>query len=279
MRGAAIPSEIVVVDQGRESVTKQIAEIPASAVMPIRYIRQDGSGLSRSRNEAFARASSPWVAVTDDDCVPDEEWLLSLYAAICSQPPPDAVTGRVLPLGPPQPGTFATSTRAGETAIEFRGRTAPWLVGTGANFVARRDIVACVDGYDERLGAGSPGGAGEDIDLLDRLLKIGARIRYEPSAILYHERKPLSGRLSTRLSYGRGIGGLCGLRLRERDLYGLTMLARWIALRTVLLLRALRQRDLGRMREELLVFRGTASGLAYGWSQGEVRKRGQRGHT
>ncbi|HWN40716.1 MAG TPA: glycosyltransferase family A protein, partial [Thermoanaerobaculia bacterium] len=80
--------------------------------------------------------------------------------------PPDAVTGRVLPLGPEQPGLYAVSSRTSLAPADFAGRALPWLVGTGGNFAARRDWLLRAGGFDERLGAGSPGGSGEDMDIL-----------------------------------------------------------------------------------------------------------------
>ena len=108
------------------------------------------------------------------------------------------------------------------------------------------------------------GGAGEDVDFLYRLLRAGARVRYEPDALVHHERQDAAKRRATRTSYGRGIGACCGLHLRRGDSGGLRMLGQWTALRGGMLRRALAQRDRQSALEELLVARGTAAGLIYG---------------
>ncbi|HWN44813.1 MAG TPA: glycosyltransferase family 2 protein, partial [Thermoanaerobaculia bacterium] len=150
------------------------------------------------------------------------------------------------------------------------GRALPWLVGTGGNFAARRDWLLRAGGFDERLGAGSPGGSGEDMDILYRLLKAGARIRYEPQAVVYHERQPRERRLASRSAYGRGIGACCGLWLRGRDLHALAVLGGWLRMRGGMAAGAVRRRQWGGVREELLVLGGTARGLVYGLRAGRA---------
>jgi GT2 family glycosyltransferase len=127
-----------------------------------------------------------------------------------------------------------------------------------------------VGGFDERLGAGSPGGSGEDMDLLYRLLRAGARIRYEPQAVIYHERQPRDRRLASRSAYGRGIGACCGLWLRGRDLHALGVLAGWLRMRGGMAAGAVRRRQWSGVREELLVLGGTARGLVYGFRAGRT---------
>ena len=116
----------------------------------------------------------------------------------------------------------------------------------------------------ERLGAGSPGSAGEDMDLLYRLLRAGARIRYEPEALVFHERQPRERRLASRSAYGRGVGACCGLWLRGRDLHAIPVLGGWLRMRAGMAAGAVRRRQWESLREEMLVLGGTARGLIYG---------------
>lgn len=257
--GELRPAEVIVVDQGRGEDPG-----PAFPELPVLYLRQHRRGLAASRNLALARARSPVVAVTDDDCVPDRGWVAALARAFASPAAPDAVCGRVLPLGPERPGTYALSSRPGTRRVDYAGPAVPWAVGTGANLAVRREWMARIGPYDERLGAGSPGCAGEDVDVLYRLLRAGARIRFEPAAVVHHERQGIDRRLASRSLYGRGLGACCGLWLRGRDPRAAALLARWVALRGALLARALGRGRWQAAREELLVLSGTAHGLAYG---------------
>ncbi len=267
LAGSILPAELVVIDQSEGDGTATMLEGRHWPV-PLRYARRPPTGLSASRNAALATATAVALAVTDDDCVPDPDWVATLAATFDADLGLAAVTGRVLPLGPPVAGRHAVSSRTSGVAREFGGRVSPWLVGTGANFAVRRSAALAVGGYDERLGVGSRGGAGEDLDLQDRLLAQGGRIRYEPGALVYHERQEWGRRLASRTSYGRGVGACCGLRLRRRDLFAVPMLTSWVGLRGRVLATGLLARRPAALHEEWLVLRGTLSGLAYGFRAG-----------
>jgi GT2 family glycosyltransferase len=264
LAGSVLPDELVVVDQGDGARTEAVLSELVTAAPAVVHVKQARRGLSASRNAAFRAASSEVVAVTDDDCVPDASWIAELKNAFGETDAPDAVCGRVLPRGPAGAGRVAVSSRTSQVRREFTGNALPWAVGTGANFAARRELVQAVGGYDERLGVGSAGGAGEDLDIVRRLLRRGARIRYEPGSLVYHERQSPDRRRSTRSSYGRGVGACFALWLRERDPFALRALSAWVAMRLRLLALAAARRDRGGVREELMVLGGTLAGLAYG---------------
>jgi GT2 family glycosyltransferase len=258
--GSTRPAEVLVVDQGK-GAGKVVEDFRDR--LTVRFLRQDRRGLAASRNLAVAEAGRDVIAVTDDDCVPDSGWVEALDKALRSGEW-EAVTGRVLPLGPETPGLYAVSSRTSASPASFAGRTLPWLVGTGANFGASREWILRAGGFDERLGAGSPGSAGEDMDLLYRLLRAGARILYEPQAVVFHQRQPRERRRASRSAYGRGVGACCGLWLRARDLYALPVLGGWLRMRAGLAAGAARRRQWESVREEMLVIGGTARGLIYG---------------
>jgi GT2 family glycosyltransferase len=266
MAGATLPSEIIVVDQSNSS---EIAELLAAYRRPdvaVVHLRQARLGLSAGRNAALRASGQKIIAITDDDCVPGEHWLSTIQQAFSSANPPDAVTGRVLPLGPERPGTWAVSTRSSTEAREYRGYAVPWHVGTGGNFAVTRDWLNRAGGYDERLGAGSAGLAGEDMDLFFRLLRGGASIRFEPAAVVYHERQDASRRRASRSSYGHGVGAFCGLAARRGDWAALPLLIRWLVLRGKIALKGVLRGNWQTVREERLVLQGTCVGLWFGLS-------------
>jgi GT2 family glycosyltransferase len=264
LAGEVLPAEVLIVDQSGGDATRLALEQRRGSRVPIIYMRQERHGLSASRNAAVARASRPVVAITDDDCVPDPGWIAAIEAAFASETAPDAVTGRVLPLGPDVPGLYAVSLREGTARADFSGRAVPWLVGTGGNFAVKREWLDRVGRYDERLGAGSPGRAAEDSELLYRLLCAGARIRYEPDALVYHERQSRTRRMRSRWTYGHGIGAFCSIWIRRRDPYALRILAHWLLGQCGGLGRAVRRREWLQIQERLLILRGTMRGLMYG---------------
>lgn len=273
LAGVALPSEILVVDQSADDATRRLVEERAqSAPVPVRHIAQTEAGLSRSRNAALKAATQDVLAVTDDDCVPDSRWVEVLARELAADPSIHAVTGRVLPLGDEIPGTFAVSSRTSVVRRDFEGNVLPWMVGTGGNFAARREWLTRIGGYDVRVGTGSAGRSGEDIDLLYRLLRAGARIRYDPDAVVYHERQSLAKRVRSRFGYGHGIGACCALWGLGRDSFPLVVLARWSAMRLRRLVGGVIARDVRSVREELDVLRGTFAGIAYGWRVRDSRR-------
>jgi glycosyltransferase involved in cell wall biosynthesis len=262
--GEVLPAEVIVVDQGEDDQAQAVVARRSGGSVPITNVRQARRGLSASRNAAIERARCEFLAFTDDDCVPDRGWVGAVEAAFVSSGAPDAVTGRVLPLGPATPGTFVVSPRESTARADFSGKHIPWLIGTGGNFALRRDWFARVGRYDERLGVGSPGRAAEDADLFYRLLQRGARFRYEPAAVVYHRRQSRSQRLASRWGYGHGIGAMCALRLCERDSYGVRILGFWLASLSRELGAALAHGEWLEAQQRLLGLQGTVRGLIYG---------------
>jgi GT2 family glycosyltransferase len=246
--GTPLPQRLLVVDQSGGDVLRTAAEALGADVEA-----QPRIGLAASRNLALDRLADGIVAVTDDDCVPDRDWLSAIVAAFAADPELAAVTGPVLPLPPSGVRTEPVSTRSRTEPGVFSGRVAPWHVGTGGNMALN---LARLGGlrFDERLGAGTLGRAGEDIALIDRLLAAGARIRYEPEAIVRHERQEPERRRASRYGYGHGVGAMIGLG----DATAAVHLVRWLALRARL---AVTRRA---PCEELRVLAGTADGLLYG---------------
>lgn len=262
--GEVLPAEVLIVDQSRGDATRSVVERRGASPVPVIYIRQERRGLSASRNVAAARARYPIIAFTDDDCVPEGGWIAAIDRVLAGPSAPAAVTGRVLPLGADAPGLHVVSLREGTVRAQFSGRAIPWDVGTGGNFAARRDWLDRIGGYDERLGAGSPGHAAEDADLFYRLLRAGARIVYEPDAIVYHERQTTARRMATRWSYGHGVGAFCGIWLRRGDPYAAHLLGRWLLGHTRALAAAVARRKWMEARQRSLSLRGTLRGLRYG---------------
>jgi GT2 family glycosyltransferase len=264
LQGEVLPAELLVVDQSRGEGAEEALGRCAGRGVALTYVRQPRRGLAASRNLALERAGQPVVAFTDDDCVPGPGWIEEITRVFATEEPPAAMTGRVLPLGEAAPGTFDVSPRDSPHRTDYRGRVVPWAVGTGGNFAARRQWLERVGRFDERLGTGSPGHAAEDTELLYRLLRSGATIRYEPAAVVFHERQTRAQRLRTRWTYGFGIGALCGLWLRRGDLYTGRLCVGWLAWQGSDLVYATVRGDWFLARQRLLSLGGSARGLIYG---------------
>jgi glycosyltransferase involved in cell wall biosynthesis len=259
--GVRRPAEVVVVDQGSPGPVEEALAAGRAAGLEIVHVTQEGRGLSASQNLGVRTAASPIVAILDDDCVPDAHWVETIEAVFAAPDAPDLVGGRILPLPPNGDRVAAVSSRTSEQPGEQRWPALPWRVGSGGNFAVRRDRYLGVGGNDERLGTGSPGRAGNDIDLFYRLLRDGAVARVEPAVLVHHERSTVAERRSRRGTYGFGVGACVGRAVRDGDRWAWRLLGSWFRLRA----RSLRRRrSLPALAEEVRVFGGTVLGLVYG---------------
>ena len=255
---------MVVADQSSGAETRAVVTAADSPELPVRWVDGNGGGLAGAQNIAFGEARMPVVAVIDDDCVADADWIATVERAFASETGLALLGGRVDPLPPAGERTLAVSSRTSAARRRFAGRSAPWNVGSGNNFAVRSEWFERVGGCDERLGPGTPGQGALDMDLFYRVLRAGGAGLYEPEAIVEHERDSRAGRLARRWPYGHGMGVVCALRVRERDLYGAWLLGSWSALRARVLLSSLLRRRWGILHEEVLVLGGTVTGFARG---------------
>jgi GT2 family glycosyltransferase len=162
----------------------------------VELLRLEQPGTSRARNAGAAASTTELIAFTDDDCLPQPGWLAALAAAF-DDPAVGLVTGRVLP---DRPVGAPVSIEASTDARRF-----DQPVGHGANCGVRRAALEAVGGFDERLGPGTPGLAGEDADLMRRVLAAGWTGWYEPDAVVIHRQWRTRG-ASVRRSFAYGVG-------------------------------------------------------------------------
>ena len=264
LSGERLPAEIVIVDQSQDDRTRFVVESQKTHGVELKYFHHAGRGLGAAQNVAIAQSCCPIVAVTDDDCHPAPDWVARVEQAFAPPSQLDGLTGRVLPLGPDMPGSYAVSSRTSTVRIDFDRDAMPWDVGSGNNFAVKREWLNRIGGNDERLGPGSVGQGAVDMDLFHRLLRAGARIRYEPDLVVYHARTSKAGRISRRIPYGYGMGACCRIWLQQKDPQALPVLGHWFRLRMSRLWEGIRKRHWMLVHEELLVLAGTIRGFTDG---------------
>ena len=213
--------EVVVVDNAPSTdASRDCFELIAGADPRFRYVREPVPGLSRARNRGLAEAATRFVAFTDDDTFVDPWWLHGIAEGFTRAPLTACVTGLVPPAQLDHPAQryfdrrFSWASRIEGDVYRLdddRGPSALYpysagLFGTGANFAVDRQLVADLGGFDEALGAGSPAGGGEELDVFVRVLRAGRPLVYEPSAIVWHVHRgePRSSRRQL-FFYGAGL--------------------------------------------------------------------------
>lgn len=176
-------ARVVLVDNGSSAMDAAALAREAPAGFDFVVVREPQPGLSRARNAGLARVEADIVAFTDDDCLPEPDWLSTLAAHYRAMPEIDAIGGSV---GLADPLDLPVSIRTGDEALEITSSPQALAHLIGCNFSVRRAALARVGPFDPRLGAGTAARAAEDLDLFNRLLRSGARIRYEPSVRILH---------------------------------------------------------------------------------------------
>jgi glycosyltransferase involved in cell wall biosynthesis len=192
--------EVIVVDSAsRSPKVEQVAR-----TFGARYLREDVKGASRARNRGWREATTPYVVFLDDDLLVQTGWADALAAA-ASGGEVAFVTGRVaLPGGAVDPTGFALIDHGEPRRLDAQTRG---VIGGTANLLVSRAALAAVGGFDERLGPGRWLAAGEDLDLLDRLVETGHCGWYEPAAVVECEQwREGAARAKLAWGYGKGMG-------------------------------------------------------------------------
>ncbi|NUT33975.1 MAG: glycosyltransferase family 2 protein [Hamadaea sp.] len=197
--------EIIVVDN-RPSPDHHdlIARLQAFPV--VRVEQEPKPGKSHAGNRGLLAARGEVVTFTDDDVDTPPGWLTSIGSRFAAEPHTAAVTGPLVPteLETPaqiwferaggvatslskvtfrrRPGTFTVTTSRGETMSLYQSGH----FGDGPNMSFRTEVLRSLGGFTTVLGAGTPSLAGEDPDVLVRLLFAGHTLVFDPAAYVAH---------------------------------------------------------------------------------------------
>lgn len=127
-----------------------------------------------ARNRAAHQARGKILAFCDSDCLPEPSWLEEGVAALEHA---DIVAGEVTFVPPATPTVWSLL-----TADMFLDQERNVLLGRGvtANLFVRRDIFERVGGFDDTLPSGG------DYDFVSRCVGAGARLAYQPRAVVCH---------------------------------------------------------------------------------------------
>ena len=90
-----MPEELIVVDSGRDSLTRSIVE-QCRAGFPIQYVYSEPSGVAGARNIAARIAKGDVIAFLDDDASVDPEWLAHLERVFLRDPRIGLAGGAIL---------------------------------------------------------------------------------------------------------------------------------------------------------------------------------------
>jgi GT2 family glycosyltransferase len=169
--------EVVIVDDGSSDETAEVLDRERRpGELALRAVtRNESSGPATARDEGWRAAAADLIAFTDDDCVPDRDWLAAGVRA-CAENPGGIVQGRTEPL-PEELGRLGPFSRT----ISVPRPDATFQT---CNVFYPRALLERLGGFDTQGFDRAPGG--EDSDLAWRAIEAGTRTTFAESATVYH---------------------------------------------------------------------------------------------
>lgn len=260
--------EIIVVNQGGEIDIGPLGRSHDPAL--VRLLTDPGTGLSRARNMAWRQTRAEWVVFVDDDCILEPDWISTLKGQIAYQRTCCFIAGVVTPLDTPPEPYLATGVMAVHKERTRRGRWRPPLsIGHGVCMGIRRDTIARLGGWDERLGTGStsfPGGEDEEFNY--RMLRGGGIAYATPDLQAHHQQWRTQPELVTLFgNYMIGRAGGAAKQLRSSDVAGGAWLLTLALIDCLILIASAARFSPGfRLRVGISSLRGLLIGLRRGLS-------------
>lgn len=168
--------EVLVVSDGPDLLTKKlVVSWKHTGLLDIEYIALPTKrGPAAARNAGWKVATGQLIAFTDDDCLPDEHWLETIWESAGNNAP-CAFAGKIIVPIPPSPTDYEWNTAQLENAAFVT-----------ANCACTRTVLEQTGGFDERFQMAWR----EDSDLEFSILENHFPLKPLPEAIVVHPVRP-----------------------------------------------------------------------------------------
>lgn len=183
--------EVIIIDQSdqplNENSHKSLKKLPNLHLVPYKK-----KGKCNGLNYAIEISSSTLLAFTDDDCVPDINWIKNIVSCFNKNFEISGVFGIVNPFQPEKnknsycPCTFEN---INPDAHFISKPTNHWKnIGFGNNMAFRKKTFKEIGEFKTWLGPGSIGQGAEDADIALRALISKKILFYDPNIIVFHDK-------------------------------------------------------------------------------------------
>jgi glycosyltransferase involved in cell wall biosynthesis len=240
-RSEVPPFEVLIVDSSTDAEKEKTRQLAGQH--GVKYLVEPRRGLSIARNTGIAAATGDVIVFTDDDCIPEKDWLGNTLRNF-SEPAVWACTARVVQHSGEGARNLFEEVAGQDLGVERRifseqdlqfgigmfvsnvmkvfakhmksRAPGPWCIGHGSSMAFRREVFAQLGDFDERLGGGAPLKSCDDTEMFYRILKSGHLITYEPLAVVRHKHG-LSKEDVFQTRYVYSFGGAAFMWERRRD--------------------------------------------------------------
>lgn len=198
--------ELILIDQNEDKRFANLVECFKSE--RFFYFSQDKTGLARGRNFGFEKSSGEWIIFFDDDTYFDKVNFVLVLDFLSKAKTDSCFYGQVKINDTNKDYLTRATHRQKLDFFHFDGICSIALVFS-------RKILEKVDLFDENFGVGSIYGAGEEADLILRILKENFEIKYLAELITFHPQDVKN--ISKMESYGFGLGAVYRKNLDFRN--------------------------------------------------------------
>lgn len=168
--------ELIIVDQNPDDRLEQVVARAGRMGLNCHHLRQQEPNLCRARNTGIEHAKGEIVAFPDDDCWYENDVIEQVLCRFEQMPELDGLVIRWVETGTHPAGRFNF-----EDYACLRG-----LPASSITLFFWRDTLRAAGNFDMALGLHSWYGAGEETDLMLRLLRTGAIVDFEPAIGVHH---------------------------------------------------------------------------------------------
>ncbi|HMG76758.1 MAG TPA: glycosyltransferase [Pyrinomonadaceae bacterium] len=197
--------EVIVVDDGSLSPSESVVASFSSRI-EAKSLREHHAGPAAARNKGATCAAGDFLVFTDDDCLPDRDWLRA-FAQHFMATPDYLIGGRTLNALPDNLYSAASQAII-EVVYEHFNAPGDALFFASNNFAVPAETFRQVGGFDENFFTS------EDREFCDRWTCRGYRMTYAPEALIHHAH-PLGLGTLWRQHFGYGRGAFRFHRLRR----------------------------------------------------------------